>query len=174
MDSVYRSTVMHRPADDDDERLRRERILDSAGSSSTASTGPANPNASAGASASATASANPNPRQFDARSPSQSDFHPPPPPFSPTNGHPRPQFNNPYHPPTPAPLPMPTPSHISGPPASSHVVTASQPYASDYPSAPRDKPTSSYYDPTSDSGERRPAETASWHDAQARTPQVWT
>ena len=170
---------MHRPADDDDERLRRERVLDNASTPSTASTSAPN-NANASATASANPSANPNPRQFDARSPSQqSDFHHPPPPpprgtspppFSPT----APRFNNPYHPPTPAPLPMPAPSHVSGPPASPRGVTASQPYASEYSSAPRDKPTSSYYDPTSDSGERRPAENASWHDAQARTPQVRT
>jgi hypothetical protein len=173
MDSMYHSTVMHRPADDDDERLRRERILDNASTpSAAASTGTvnANPNTTAGAAdgvAGASANHPNNPRPFDARSPSQPDFHPPPPPpFSPTNGHPRPQFNSPYHPPTPAPLPMPAPSH---PP---HGVTASQPYAGDYAPAPRDKPTSSYYDPTSDSGERRPAENASWHDTQARTAQV--
>lgn len=159
--------------------------------SSTGSTGNnVNPNVNSNANASpstnsnanntssgATPNSSANPRPFDARSPTQSNLHPhpPPPPFSPTNGHPRPQFNNPYHPPTPAPLPMPAPSHISGPPASPHGVTAPQPYASEYPSAPRDKPTSSYYDPTSDSGERRPSESnASWHDPQARTPQVWT
>ena len=184
MDSMYHSTVMHRPADDDDERLRRERILDNAstpGAAASANTAISNVNATANANANANAAAAAgdsatgatlnNSRPFDARSPTQSDFHhppPPPPPFSPTNGHPRPQFNSPYHPPTPSPLPMPTPSH---PP---HSVTASQPYAGDYASAPRDKPTSNYYDPTSDSGERRPVENASWQDAQARTPQVWS
>ncbi len=77
--------------------------------------------------------------------------------YSPTNGT-RSQFNNPYHPTTPANLPMPTTSsHISGPPASPRTVTAPQPYQSDYQPAPRDKPTSNYYDPTSDSSERRPS-----------------
>jgi hypothetical protein len=160
MDSMYHSTVMHRPKDDDEERARRERIMENATTTSTSSS-----------ITTTTTNANANPHPFDARSPTQSDFHPP---FSPTNGHPRPQFNNPYHPPTPAPLPMPAGAHIPGPAASPHVVTAPPAYASEYPSAPRDKPTSSYYDPTSDSGERRPAENSHWHETRARTPQVWT
>jgi DNA helicase INO80 len=181
MDSIYRSTVMQRPADEDDERLRRERIVENASAPSTASSSTANPAAANTANAAAANTnpiantTNPNPRQFDSRSPTQSEFHHPPPPpgsrgFSPQG----PQFNNPYHPPTPAPLPMPAHSHISGPPASPRGVAPSQPYSSEYSPAPREKSTSSYYDPTSDSGERRPAENASWHDAQSRPAQVRT
>jgi len=92
------------------------------------------------------------------------------PPFSPTtNGHPRSQFNSPYHPPTPAPLPAgarPTsPRNLA--PQSSYPVN-------EYNPTPRDKSTkNSYYDPTSDSSERRrPSETAGWSEAQQHTPQV--
>ena len=142
MDSVYHSTVMQRPAEEEDEGARRERMN--------------------GASSS-------NARPYN---PTQSDFHPP---YSPTNGtHPRPQFNNPYHPPTPAPLPMTTThnAHIPAP-ASPLAVTAPLAYHSDYaPAPPRDKPTSNYYDPTSDSSERRPAENSGWSEGQAQTPQV--
>lgn len=187
MDSMYHSTVMHRPAHDDhddddhDDRLRRDRpIMDTASngnhnhpaglSIANAPSGPPHISPHGGHASSSSSTARP----FDARSPTQSDFHPPPPPFSPSNGHPRPHFNNPYHPPTPAPLPMPAPSHahLSGPPASPRVVTAPPAYASEYPPAPRDKPTTSYYDPTSDSSDRRPAEGSSWHHSQSRTPQV--
>ena len=144
MDSRYRSTVLQRPAEDEEERVRRER-MDGASNSNT--------------------------RPYHARSPTQTEFHPP---YSPTNGHPRPQFNNPYHPPTPAPLPMPTiaASHIPGPPASPRALTT--PYSNDYSSTPREKPTSNYYDPTSDSSERRPSDNSSWHEAQSHTPQVRT
>src|SRR5260221_353614 len=96
------------------------------------------------------------------------DFHTP---FSPTNGnHPRPPFTSPYHPPTPTALPMPTPaSHIPGHPASPRTLGAPSAYQSDYQPAPRDKPTSNYYDPTSDSSERRPPESAAWSEGQAST-----
>ncbi|KAF4632347.1 hypothetical protein G7Y89_g5782 [Cudoniella acicularis] len=102
-----------------------------------------------------------------ARSPTQTDFHSG---YSPTNGtHPGPQFNN-YHPPTPAGLPMPVPSHIPGPPTSPMTLAAPQ-YHSDYQPAARDKPVSNYYDPTSDSSERRPSQGPAWSEGQVQTPQ---
>jgi DNA helicase INO80 len=100
------------------------------------------------------------------RSPTRTEFQPP---FSPTKGvHPRPTFNNPYHPPTPAPLPLPSVIHVDKSPVS--PLTTS--YPTEYPAAPRDKPASNYYDPTSDSSERRPSETPSWYNGNAQTPQV--
>ena len=127
---MYHATVMQRPEEEDD-GARRER--DRANGAS-------------------------NTRPYSARSPTQTDFHAP---YSPTNGiHPRPQFNNPYHPPTPAPLPMPTAAPVSGPPASPRTGTAHAAYQSDYQPATRDKPNSNYYDPTSDSSDRRPSEGA--------------
>ncbi|KAN0115153.1 putative DNA helicase INO80 [Hyaloscypha variabilis] len=63
---------------------------------------------------------------------------------------------------------MPTPaSHIPGHPASPRTLTAPSAYQSDYQPAPRDKPTSNYYDPTSDSSERRPSESAARSEGQA-------
>lgn len=96
------------------------------------------------------------------RSPTQSNLHS----YSPTNGAPpRTQYINPYHPPSPSPLPMPAPaSHITGSQAS--------PYHSEYQPVPRDKPTSGYYDPTSDSIERRPSGSAAWSEGQNTTSQV--
>ena len=83
-------------------------------------------------------------------------------PTSPTQRiFPRPTtFSSQYHPPPPASLPLPGPAYIERTPAS--------PRAPLYQSAPRD----SYYDPTTDSSSRRPAETASWHNGHAQTPQV--
>lgn len=104
-----------------------------------------------------------------ARSPSQTDFHSP---YSPTNGtHPRPQFNNPYHPPTPSALPMPVATQIPAHPTSP-MTLAAPPYHSEYPPTARDKPVSNYYDPTSDSSERRPSQSQAWNEGQAQTPQV--
>jgi DNA helicase INO80 len=103
-------------------------------------------------------------------SPTQSEFHPP---YSPTNGAPpRPQFNNPYHPPTPAPLPMTVSPHIPARPTSPMTLAAPPSYHSDYQPPPRDKPVSNYYDPTSDSSERRPSENTAWSEGQTQTPQV--
>ncbi|CAG8980418.1 hypothetical protein HYALB_00003983 [Hymenoscyphus albidus] len=104
------------------------------------------------------------PRAYIAQSPTQPDFRPA---FSPTNGNPRPQFNDPYHPPTPAALPIPTASHIPGPSSPLAVATPIGGYHN-YPSASRDKPVSNYYDPTSDSSERRPSESGR---VEAQTPQ---
>jgi DNA helicase INO80 len=139
MDSLYHSTVMQRPVEEDEEGVRRER-MNGASNSNTYT-----------------------------RSPTKPDFRSP---YSPTNSHPRPQFNDPYHPPTPAPLPMPTTSHIPGPPASPRTLAAPSTYGSEYQPTPRDKPTSNYYDPTSDSGDRRPAENTPWREAPSHTPQV--
>jgi hypothetical protein len=140
MDSQYHSTVLQRSQEEEEDSARRERMN---GTSSSSNTRPYNP-----------------------LSPTQADFHTP---FSPTNGnHPRPAFSNSYHPPTPAALPMPTPaSHIPGHPASPRTLTAPSAYQSDYQPAPRDKPTSNYYDPTSDSSERRPSESAARSEGQA-------
>jgi chromatin-remodeling ATPase INO80 len=111
-------------------------------------------------------------RPYVARSPTtQTEFHPP---YSPsTNGTSRPQFNNPYHPSTTTPVSMPASSHIPGP-TSPTSFGASRPgsYQSDYQPAPRDKPVSNYYDPTSDSSERRPSEPARQIDSQMQTPKV--
>jgi DNA helicase INO80 len=145
MDSKYHSTVMQRPKEEEEDRRMNGTSSSNASSSNT--------------------------RPYNPLSPTQTDFHSP---FSPTNGnHPRPQFNNPYHPPTPAPLPMPTSSsHTPGHPASPRTLTAPAAYQSDYQPAPRDKLTSNYYDPTSDSSERRPSESAGWSEGQTSTPQV--
>jgi hypothetical protein len=128
MESAFHATVMQRPQEDEDERLRRDRINGT----------------------------NQNPR-------SPSDH---PPPFSPAKIlHPR-TFNNKFHPPTPAPLP----AYIERPPAS--PLTSLQATEYNQP-APRDRPTSSYYDPTTDSSERRLTETAAgWFNGHAQTPQV--
>lgn len=145
---MYHSTVMQRPEEEREgvESARRDRTINGGPSSSNTNTRP---------------------------SPTQTEFHSP---YSPTNGtHPRPQYNNPYHPSTPAAaaLPMPIPSsHISGPPASPRILTAPSSYQSEYQPVPREKPTSNYYDPTSDSGERRPSESAAWSEGQNSTPQV--
>ena len=136
MDSLYHSTVLQRPVEEDEEGVRRERMNGASNS-------------------------NTRPPQPDFRSP-----------YSPTNSHPRPQFNNPYHPPTPAPLPMPTTAHTPGHPASPRTSAAPSAYASEYQPTPRDKPTSNYYDPTSDSGDRRRTENTSWNEAPSHTPQV--
>lgn len=90
-------------------------------------------------------------------------------PYSPTNGtHPRPhQFTNSYHPTTPGALSMPTPTHPLASPRSLTAPTAA--YQVDLLPAPREKPKSNYYDPTSDSG---PLESTGWGEAQNHTPQV--
>lgn len=108
-----------------------------------------------------------NPRQpRNIHSPSHTEFQQP---FSPTKAvHPRPTFNNPYHPPTPAPLPLPGVVHVDKPPVS--PLNAS--YPTEYQHAPRDKPASNYYDPTSDSSERRPSEAPAWYSGNAQTSQV--
>ncbi|TVY27764.1 putative DNA helicase [Lachnellula hyalina] len=103
-------------------------------------------------------------------SPTQSDFRAP---YSPTNGTPsRSQFNTPYHPPTPtaAPLSMTSP-HIPGHPTSPMTLAAPLSYHSDYQPPPRDKPVSNYYDPTSDSSERKATESTGWSEGQTQTPQ---
>lgn len=142
MDSTFHATVMQRPREDDEESPRRDRI--NGGSSS-----------------------NTNPRPYDTRSPPQPDFH-----SSPSNAsHPRPYFSNPYHPPTPAPLPMPTTAHIPARPRSPMTLATPSAYQSDYQPS-RDKPASNYYDPTSDSSERRPAEISGWSEGPNQTPQV--
>jgi DNA helicase INO80 len=63
-------------------------------------------------------------------------------------------------------------SQIPGPPVSPRALTAPSAYQGEYQPASRDKPTSNYYDPTSDSSERRPSESAGWSEGQTSTPQV--
>ncbi|CZT51771.1 related to DNA-dependent ATPase DOMINO B [Rhynchosporium secalis] len=94
------------------------------------------------------------------------------------------QFNSPYQRPTPAPapsaLPAITSSHTPGPPASPRALMTPTSYQSDrererdYQPVPRDTPTSNYYDPTSDSSERRPSasESVAWKEGQAQTPKT--
>jgi chromatin-remodeling ATPase INO80 len=84
-------------------------------------------------------------------------------PTSPTQRiFPRPTtFSSQYHPPPPASLPLPGPAYVERTPASPRASLYGQ-------STPRD----SYYDPTTDSSSRRPAEPTSWHNGQAQTPQV--
>jgi DNA helicase INO80 len=148
---------MRRPTEDErnneEEAVRRERVI---------MNGPSGSNTT-----------------YDARSPAQqtqsqseyrSTFHPPPAisngaHLSPT----RPQFNNPYHPPTPSPLPMPPRIPVQPPSSSSSTLVLGTPtYQSDYQ---REKPTGNYYDPTTDSSQRRPSE-PSWNDREAKTSQV--
>jgi hypothetical protein len=164
----YRSTVLQRPQEDEDEPLRRDRMNGGSNQSQSQISQP--------------------PRS--ARSPKPSDF---PQPFSPTKAaHPRPQFNNQYHPPTPAPLPLPTSqigatsastssAHVAQQPPLSPLAATTPSYASELDSAPRDKPMSNYYDPTSDSSERKPAlaeassasaSATAWNNGYAQTPQV--
>ncbi len=156
---MYHSTVMRSEDDDEEERererQRRERSINGPGASS--------PN---------TTNTTTTTRPFNAPSPTQPSLHSST--YSPTNGaQPRTQYINPYHPPSPSPLPMTTPSsHISGAQASPRILTAPSPYQSEYQPVPRDKPTSNYYDPTSDSSERRPSESAARSESQNTTSQV--
>jgi hypothetical protein len=136
---------MQRPMEEDEDGVKRER-MNGESSSST--------------------------RPYIARSPTtQTEFRPP---YSPTtNGTSRTQFNNSYLPPTPAPLQKPASSHVPRPTSpNSFSAPLSGSYHSDYQSAPRDKPVSNYYDPTSDSSERRPSEVAGRVEPQIQTSQV--
>ncbi|KAI9700358.1 MAG: putative DNA helicase ino80 [Candelina mexicana] len=114
--------MLHRPQDEEEDRLRRESMA--------------------------------RPSQlppYPARSPTQPTFNS----YSPTNGSHRQTFDNRYHPPTPAPLPLPPTvarsPHIGPPPplTTNGLTSLKSPAFS-----PRDKPTSTYYDPTSDHAER--------------------
>ena len=93
--------------------------------------------------------------------------------YSPTKSLPRrPSFNKQYHSPTPSQLPPPPESTHRAPSEASPLISTQTPYqSSEYHSAPRDKPTSNYYDPTSDSGEPRPADPTR-HNGHNPAPQV--
>lgn len=149
MDSNFHSTVMQRPQDEEDERLRRERLNHVASQNS------------------------PLPL-YAGQSPTQTAYNGPS-SYSPTKSLPRrPSFTKQYHPPTPSQLPPPPGSGSihRAPSEASPLGSTSTPYqSSEYHSAPRDKPTSNYYDPTSDSGEPRPADPAR-HNGQTPAPQV--
>ena len=101
---------------------------------------------------------------YAARSPpgarSHSSYTTPIQPYSPPNGLPRrPSFSNQYQPSAPAQLPLPANLHGAtsqasplGPPSTAPIYQSS-----DYTPAPRDKPASNYYDPTSDSSAVKPS-----------------
>lgn len=84
-----------------------------------------------------------------------------------------PQFNQ-YHPSTAAPQII--SSHIPVQPTSNPLSLSTPSYPSERNTTTtfqRDqKPTSNYYDPTSDSSERRPTESSTWSDREAKTSQV--
>lgn len=148
--SVYHSTMMQRPQEEDDERLRRERM-----------NGTSHP-----------------PQPYHVQSPTQSEFHQPL--HSTNGAHPRSAYNTTSKPyPAPAdnaPTPMTAASHVAVPPPPHSPQRSSGPsvYSSDYQDPARDKPTSNYYDPTSDSSERKPAEpTATWQKGSSSTSQVY-
>lgn len=139
---------MQRPQDEEDERLRRERLNHVANQNS------------------------PLPL-YAGQSPTQAAYNGPS-SYSPTKSLPRrPSFTKQYHPPTPSQLPPPPPGSAHRAPSEASPLVATQtPYqSSEYHSAPRDKPTSNYYDPTSDSGEPRPADPTR-HNGQNPAPQV--
>lgn len=99
-----------------------------------------------------------------ARSPTQTDY--PQPAFTQSPIHSRPSYSNSSYPPSaavPLPLPLSSPTHIARHPTSP-LTTTHATYSSEYQSTPRDKLTSNYYDPTSDSSERRPSESAVWYN----------
>jgi hypothetical protein len=130
----FRSTVLSRPQEEDEDRLRREKERLSSGPSGT-DTGPW------------------------PRSPTQ--HHQPQ--YSPTKS--LPSYSNSYQPPTTAPPSLSSTSHVDRAPVS--PLTTSNP--TEYPSTTRDRPTSSYYDPTSDSAPPKPS---AWSNGHAQTPQV--
>lgn len=101
---------------------------------------------------------------YAARSPpraqSQNSYATTLPPYSPPNGLPRrPSVSNQYQPTTPAQLPLPTNLHgATTQPSSLGTPSTGPTYLStDYTPAPRDKPASNYYDPTSDSSAVKPS-----------------
>jgi hypothetical protein len=146
MDSNFHSTVMQRPQEDEDERLRRERMNHVANQNSPLPL-----------------YAGPSPTQALYNGPSS---------YSPTKSLPRrPSFSKQYHPSTPVQLPPPGSIHRA-PSEASPLISTPAPYQnSEYHSAPRDKPTGNYYDPTSDSSEARPADPAR-HNGHNLTLQV--
>jgi hypothetical protein len=64
---------------------------------------------------------------------------------------------------------LPIPPHTQGQPASPR---ASSSYANEYTPREKTATTSSYYDPTSDSGDRRPSESSGYREPRQHTPQV--
>lgn len=98
-----------------------------------------------------------------ARSPTtQTEFQPSPvPTYSPTKSLPR----NTYQPQSPSPLPGSSHGAADRPPVS--PLTTS--YPTEYRPTSRDRVTSNYYDPTSDSG---PSESARWPNGRGQSPQV--
>lgn len=148
--SAYHSTVMQRPQEEDDERLRRERM-----------NGSSQP-----------------PQPYHAQSPTQSKFHQS---LHSTNGaHSRSSYTNTTDPypaaAENAPAPMTAASHVAIPPPHSPQRSSGPSiYSADYQDPIRDKPISNYYDPTSDSSERKPAEpSAAWQKGSSSNLQVFS
>lgn len=136
---------MQRPQDEEDERLRRERLNHVANQNS------------------------PLPL-YAGQSPTQAVYNGPS-SYSPTKSLPRrASFTQQYHHP-PTPSQPPASAHRAPSEASPSNATLTPYQSSEYHSAPRDKPTSNYYDPTSDSGEPRPGDPTR-HNGQNPAPQV--
>lgn len=136
MDSNFHNTVMQRPQEDEDSLPRPDQLGHVASQNSP----------------------------YAARSPpraqSQSSYATPLALYSPPNGLPRrPSFSNQYQPSTPAQLPLPTNLHsaTTQPPSQGPPPTGPTYLSTDYTPAPRDKPQSNYYDPTSDSSAAKPS-----------------
>ena len=178
MDSSFRSTVLQRPLDDEDDRERRHRrdIL--------------NPSSSVVGPPGAGPSPGPRLPGFSLRSPTQTEYHAtayssPAPPAPGTHQSPRAGLSS-FMATAPAGAPsmsLPplgavpnTASHRQGAPPS--PVRAPAGYYASQPDLhqPREKPAGSFYDPTTDittTKERRVSETGSWHGANAvSTPKV--
>lgn len=165
MDSRFHSTVMRRAEDDEEKAvsvIRRDGIMN--GPSTTSTTSGSN-------------------IPYDVASPRQQSQIEIRSILNPSSTLPpgaNPQFNQ-YHQPTTAPQLIPSshnPSSASGSGSGSGsnlgLVLNTPSYQSDRDSSyQRDqKPTSNYYDPTSDSSERRPTAKESWNDREAKTSQV--
>ncbi|ESZ93284.1 putative DNA helicase INO80 [Sclerotinia borealis F-4128] len=159
MDSRFHATVMRREENDQEEAvIKRDGIMN--GPSTTSTTSGSNITYDVGS-----------PRQ-QSQSGIRSLLNPSP--TTSTGAHP--QFNQQYHPPPAAPQLI--PSHIplqststSASPIGLGLGSGIPSYQSDRDSGYQrnQKPTSNYYDPTSDSSERRPKE--SWSDREAKTRQ---
>ncbi|KAA8567523.1 hypothetical protein EYC84_007999 [Monilinia fructicola] len=174
MDSRFHATVMRRADEDDQEEaaiLRRNGIRN--GPSTTSSNTNVNTSANTSASTSITNGSN---ITYDVASPrqqSQTEIRSILNPTSSTiSTGALPQFNQ-YHPSTAAPQII--SSHIPVQPTSNPLSLSTPSYPSERNTTTtfqRDqKPTSNYYDPTSDSSERRPTESSTWSDREAKTSQ---
>ncbi|KAI9645742.1 putative DNA helicase ino80 [Ciborinia camelliae] len=164
MDSRFHATVMRRAENDEEEApavIRRDGIMNGPSTTSTTSS---------------TSTTNRSNISYDVGSPrqqSQTEIRSILNPSPTTSAGAHAQFNQ-YHPPRassqltpshiplqPTPVPLSTPSYQSGRDSS---------YQRDQRDQRDQKPTSNYYDPTSDSSERRTTDTR-WNDREAKTSQ---